>query len=142
MPKNNKSKRVDMPKKRVVALYMRLAREDDNAAEQQETMLRGYAENHGYRNVLAYVDNGVSGIGFDRPALNRLQEDIAAGRISTVIVRDLSRLSRRVFDVPDWISGIRRKGVSFISVMDGVTDDSFEDKGVLFQHFVEALLKQ
>ena len=121
-----------MCEKRNVALYIRLAREDNELAQHQEAMLREYATEHGYRNVLAYVDNGVSGIGLDRPALNRLQKDIEAGIIGKVIMTNISRFSRSFLDVPGWINDLRRYGVSFTSVQDGLTEDSFEAKDTLF----------
>ena len=120
-----KSKRANRPDAKAAALYVRVAHANEDAALCQEESLRQYAEEHGHRDMLTYVDNGISGIGFDRPALNRLQEDVAAGRISTVIVRDLSRLGRSFLELPDWINEIRHKGVSFISIMDGTTDEFF-----------------
>ena len=128
-----------MSEKRKVALYIRVAQKDDEIAKDQETTLRGYAEEHGYRNVLAYVDNGFSGLDMNRPALNRLQEDIAAGMVSRVIVKDISRVSRSFLEVPGWINSIRRYGVSFTSVQDSLTEESFEAKDTLFQLLYEHL---
>ena len=83
----------------VTALYARLSRDDgmdgvSNSIVNQEKILRKYAEDNGYRNIRFYFDDGVSGTTFDRPQWNRLIADVQNGEISTVIVKDLSRLGR------------------------------------------------
>jgi len=121
---------------RNIALYIRVAHKDDEAAA-QESMLRKYAEDNGYRDVVVYVDNGVSGIGFDRPSLNRLQNDIETDLVKRVIVKDISRISRSFLEVPGWFNGIMRYLVSFTSIMDGMNEETFEQKDVLFQLLLE-----
>ena len=137
------SKRVSLSNKREmkVALYCRVAREDNTAIEGQAHIIREYAKKHGYDNPVLYSDNGVSGIGFDRPALGCLSADILAGHIKAVIVKDLSRLSRNPLEISDWINGIRRCGVLFISVQDGITDDHFDKKDEMFRMYSEYLEK-
>ena len=125
--------------KRNVALYIRTARENDDAVERQEYILRKYAETHGYQGLLTYVDNGVSGISLDRPALGRLSTDILAGHIKAVFVKDISRLSRNSFEVHGWINGIRGRGVRFISIQDGITDDLFDNHALVYQYYLEHL---
>ena len=66
--------KVDLSKPKKVAFYCRVAREDDEAIGKQADILRTYAKEHSYNDRALYVDNGVSGIGFDRPALNRLKK--------------------------------------------------------------------
>jgi DNA invertase Pin-like site-specific DNA recombinase len=102
--------------KNETALYVRLAHEDSDAILHQEFALRAYAEDCGYKNLMLYIDNGVSGSNLDRPALNRLNDDIADGYIKTVIVRDFSRISRNNHEVLGWINNVRQKGISFVSV--------------------------
>jgi len=114
-----------MPDTRNVALYVRVVHEDGDAVAMQEAMLRKYAEEHGYANISVYVDNGFNGIRHDRPAFIRLNEDIAAGLICKVLVRDISRITRNSFEIPEWIRKIQRHGVTFVSVADGVTEETF-----------------
>jgi len=109
------------------ALYCRVAREDDNAISLQKTILQDYAEKQGYENISVYTDNGEIGTNFNRPALSRLEADIEAGIVGTVIVRSLDRIGRNYIKTEDWINGIRSKGVSFISISDGINDSSFDD---------------
>ena len=106
------------------ALYIRVASEDDIAVKWQEKMLRGFAEEQGFSDAEAYVDNGVSGIGLDRPAMNRLQDDIEAGLVSTVIVKDISRISRSFIEVTDWRKRIKLKGVELLSAQDDLFNDT------------------
>lgn len=57
-------------------------------------MLTQYAKEHGFLVVEVYVDDGWSGLNFDRPDFNRMLDDIEAGKIDVVITKDLSRLGR------------------------------------------------
>ena len=57
-------------------------------------MLGEYAQKKGYGNVKFYVDDGYSGTNFNRPAFKELIQDIDAGIVGTVIVKDMSRLGR------------------------------------------------
>ena len=123
-----------------VAIYIRLANYDVDTASREEKALRDYAEEHGYRNVLAYVDNGVNGIGLNRPALNRLNEDISVGEINTVVARDTSRISRSYFEMVNWLESITHKGVSFISVRDGYANDPEHGEGIGFLHDFSVLI--
>lgn len=115
-------RQVDMPDSRLrnAALYIRVVCENNDAVEKQETMLLKYAEKHGYKNAMLYVDNGVSGCTMDRPAFGRLNTDIVAGKVGRVIVRDLSRIGRNFFDVFDWLYGLREHGIAILSVNDGI----------------------
>lgn len=114
----------NMENKTKVAVYCRVAREDDEVIKNQEEMLWQFAEKNGYNNISIYADNGFNGLNFNRPAFIRLNEDISAGLIEIVIVKDISRISRNYLDASEWINNIRGKGVSFKSVLDNV-DDNF-----------------
>lgn len=116
-----------MTDKRITAIYCRVACKDDGAIALQETILRDYAQKQGYGNVSVYADNGCNGLSFDRPAFARMERDIRDGRISTVIVKSLCRLSRNYLDLYKWIGDMRQRGVSFISVADNLTDTHFAD---------------
>ena len=75
------------------ALYMRLSRDDDGAAESasittQRKMLRSYAADNGYLVFDEYVDDGWSGTNFDRPDFKRMIADIEAKKINLVITKD------------------------------------------------------
>ena len=81
------------------ALYCRLSCDDDlqgdsNSIRNQKMLLKQYADEHRLRNVKFYVDDGYSGSNFDRPDFKRMIDDVDNGKVSTVIVKDMSRFGR------------------------------------------------
>ena len=81
------------------ALYMRLSQDDKNfgdsvSIETQRTILRTYARDNGLHVVDEYVDDGWSGTNFDRPAFQRMMEDVDSGKINCIVTKDLSRFGR------------------------------------------------
>ena len=60
----------------------------------QRKILTKYAKESGFSNTRFYVDDGITGTRFDRPGFQAMLEDIEMGYVSTVIVKDLSRLGR------------------------------------------------
>ena len=81
------------------ALYCRLSCDDDlqgdsNSIRNQKMLLKQYADEHRLRNVRFYVDDGYSGSNFDRPDFQRMIRDIDEGKVSAVIVKDMSRFGR------------------------------------------------
>mgnify|MGYP000802240729 CR=1 FL=1 len=85
-----------------VGIYIRLSKEDEEKPEYKESesvsnqrnLLMQYLEQNNLKLEEEYVDDGVSGTSFDRPAFNRLIQDIENNRINMVITKDLSRLGR------------------------------------------------
>jgi len=81
------------------AIYCRLSRDDggdseSNSIGNQREMLRQYAKEKGIAIRDEYVDDGISGLTFDRPQFQKMVKDIEDKKISIVIVKDLSRLGR------------------------------------------------
>ncbi len=94
-----KYKKVKSTEEQWTALYCRLSCDDDldgdsNSIRNQKMLLQKYADENKFRNVKFYVDDGYSGSNFDRPDFKRMLEDVDNGRISTVIVKDMSRFGR------------------------------------------------
>ena len=106
--------------KLVTAIYCRLAKGCDDGIKSQELMVRKFAEENGHTNIKVYTDNGYGGHNYDRPAFSQLQADIEAGIVGTVLVENLSRITRNVLDIPDWVFDFlqEKTGIKFISVMD------------------------
>ena len=130
-----------MDNKRKVAVYCRVAREDNEIIKEQEMTIRRFAEENDYTNLSIYADNGFNGSNFNRPAFKRLNEDITAGLIETVIVKNLSRISRNQFDGFNWVDNIRDKGVSLQSVLDDLEGLQIINNAFV-QSFNEYLTKQ
>lgn len=112
------------------ALYMRLSKDDDGAAESasiitQRKMLRSYAAEHGYAVFGEYVDDGWSGTNFDRPDFKRMIGDIEAKKVNLVITKDLSRLGRDYITAGQYTEiYFPSKGVRYIAINDGYDSDS------------------
>ena len=68
-----------------------------------------------------FVDDGYSGVLFDRPQFQRMMDEIKAGRVNCVIVKDLSRLGREYIETGRFLERIfPAYGVRFIAVTDGI----------------------
>ena len=81
------------------ALYMRLSCDDENygdsvSIETQRLVVKAYARDQGFFVVDEYVDDGWSGTNFERPGFQRMLQDIEAGKVNCVLVKDLSRFGR------------------------------------------------
>ena len=80
-------------------LYCRLSKDDDQQGESvsiatQRAILSAHCQERGYEIYDVYVDDGYSGLNFDRPDFQRLLADIKAKRVNIVLTKDLSRLGR------------------------------------------------
>lgn len=62
--------------------------------QNQKIILKKYADEHQLFNTRFFVDDGVSGVSFEREGLQEMLREVEAGRVSTVITKDLSRLGR------------------------------------------------
>ena len=86
------------------AMYLRLSRDDEdmdsgkwesNSIRSQREMICSYIRKQENMEIYdSYVDDGYSGTNFDRPGFQRMMQDICAGKVNCVIVKDLSRLGR------------------------------------------------
>ncbi len=88
----------------ITALYCRLSRDDgtdseSNSVSNQKKLLTQKAKELGLDNTRFYVDDGYSGTNFNRPAWQELMSLIDAGKVSTVIVKDMSRIGRNYLEV-------------------------------------------
>lgn len=121
------------------AVYVRLSKEDkafsknnSDSIESQILLLEQYAKENNFLIYDYYKDDGVSGTTFQRQSFLRLLEDIDAGHIKTVLVKDLSRLGR------DYIESGRyqeivfpEKGVRLISVVDNYDSENEESNDIV-----------
>ena len=63
-----------------------------------------------------YDDGGFSGGNIDRPALQRLLDDVRAGKVDVIVVYKVDRLTRSLADFAKLVELFDRHGVSFVSV--------------------------
>ena len=110
----------------ITALYPRLSHEDElqgesNSISNQKRILETYAKQNGFSNLRWYTDDGYSGANFQRPGFQAMLADIEAGKVGTVIVKDMSRLGQNYLQVGMYTEMIfPQKGVRFIAINDGV----------------------
>ena len=106
-------------------LYARLSvldngKTDGDPIESQVKIIKQYlAEHPELRLADQYLDNGYSGVSFERPQWERLMRDVKAGKINCIIVKDLSRLGRNYIETGNFLERVCPKlGIRFISVND------------------------
>lgn len=118
--------------KKITALYCRLSQEDARLGESesiqnQKIILERYAKEHHFPNIRFYVDDGISGVSFEREGLQAMLDEVEAGNIATVITKDLSRLGRNYLKTGELIEiTFPENGVRYIAIADGV-DTARED---------------
>ncbi len=108
------------------ALYCRLSKDDEQIGEStsietQRLMLSRFCQENQLAIVDYYVDDGFSGLSYDRPDFQRMVEDIESGLIDLVITKDLSRLGRD-YIMTGYLTDIyfNRMGVRYIAINDGI----------------------
>ena len=120
---------VKQAEEKVTALYERLSRDDDQTGDSssivnQKRYLESYAELHGYGNIRHYTDDGFSGGNFDRPAWKQLVADIEAGKVATVLVKDMSRVGRNYLQTGFYTEiFFSDHGVHFIAIANNVDNE-------------------
>ena len=124
---------LDMNQQQITALYLRLSNEDDlegesNSIQNQRTLLQRYVDTHGFTNIRFFVDDGYTGTNFNRPAMQELLALVEAGRVKTIIVKDMSRFGRDYLQVGQYTEIVFPSyNVRFIAVNDGVDSDRGQD---------------
>jgi len=109
-----------------VGIYCRLSIDDGTNNESmsisnQKSMLTEYVHKNGWNIAEIYVDDGWSGVNFDRPSFKRMIDDIDRNRINLVLVKDLSRLGRNYILCGQYTEiFFPSRNVRFIALNDGV----------------------
>lgn len=131
-----------LQEEKITALYLRLSRDDDlegesNSIANQRTLLTNYAKKNGFRNVKIFIDDGVSGVTFNHPGFKEMMKLIEADQVSTLIVKDMSRLGRNYIEVGQLTETILpMHDVRFIAVNDGVDSLAGEDDFTPFRNIM------
>ena len=123
-----------MPKYKATA-YIRLSYTDDRSSESdsvsnQRKLIENFVErNPDIEVVSEKIDDGYSGIIFDRPAFKEMMQDVTDGNINCVIVKDLSRLGREYIETGRYLRRVfPAYGVRFIAITDNI-DTAHESNG-------------
>lgn len=90
--------------------------------------------------VKEYVDDGYSGVSFERPGFLEMMEDVKSGKINCIIVKDLSRFGRNYIEAGKYIERIFPSlGIRFIAVTDHIDSSStkYQDEMIIpFKNFI------
>ena len=127
---------------KITALYLRLSRDDDlegesNSISNQKTLLTRYAKENGFKNVKIFIDDGVSGVTFNRQGFKEMFKLIEADQVETLIVKDMSRLGRNYIEVGQLTETILpMHDVRLIAVNDGVDSERGEDDFTPFRNIM------
>lgn len=112
-------------------IYLRLSKEDgdkresDSITNQREFILEFLKSKKEIQIYAIRVDEGYSGVTFDRPAFQEMLEDIRTGKVNCVVTKDLSRFGRNYIEVGKYMEKIfPYLGVRFIAINDNY--DSIE----------------
>lgn len=125
---------------KITALYCRLSQDvmlqgESNSITNQKAILQKYADDNGFHNTVFYVDDGVSGTTWEREGFKAMLADIEAGKVGTVITKDLSRLGRDYLKTGEYIEIIFPDyDVRYIAVNDGVDTLKSENELMAFKN--------
>lgn len=126
----------------ITALYCRLSRDDgtdseSNSIGNQKKLLSQKAKELGFTETRFYLDDGYTGTNFNRPGFQAMLEDIDMGYISTVMVKDLSRLGRDYVSVGHYTDHyFPNHNIRFIAVNDMVDSDEGDNEIAPFKNIM------
>ena len=107
------------------AIYTRLSKDDGDKTESnsivsQKAMCEEYIAKHpDLELVETFVDDGYSGVSFDRPDFRKMEQAVREGRIDAILCKDLSRFSRNYIEAGRYLEKIfPQLGVRFIAIND------------------------
>ncbi len=133
MNNNRQSFTTALSSDKITALYCRLSQDDEsqgdsNSIINQKAILQKYADDNNFINTSVFIDDGYSGTNFNRPDWERLIALAEDGKISTVIVKDMSRLGRDYLKV-GYYTEVFFPGldIRFIAINNGVDSNNQQD---------------
>lgn len=99
--------------KSLVGIYVRLSAENNgyktkDSIQNQVAFLKEFIEENKneFELIQIYIDNGITGVHFERQGWNLLINDIKIGKINCIVVKDLSRIGRNYIEVGDYLERI------------------------------------
>ena len=133
-----------MRNEKITPLYERLSRDDElqgesNSISHQKQMLEEFARRNNLPNPRHFTDDGVSGTRFDRPGFLAMMEEVEAGRVEAIVIKDMSRLGRDYLKVGQVMEILRQRGVRLIAINDGVDSLKGDDDFTPFRNIMNEL---
>lgn len=112
---------------KLTILYARLSRDDvneqmgeSNSIANQRLILERYAKDKGFENTLVLVDDGFSGTNFERPSFVEMMKLVDEKKVSSIIVKDHSRLGRNYLVIGTLMDSFISKGIRYIAINDNI----------------------
>ena len=127
---------------KITALYCRLSRDDEFSGDSssistQKKMLMQYAKENGFANCQFFVDDGFSGTNFNRPDFQRMLGMVKDGKVSTICVKDLSRLGRDYLQTGYFIEVVFPEyKTRFIAINDNVDSNGGDNEFAPFKNII------
>lgn len=124
------------------AIYCRLSREDETDSESisigsQKMIVQRYCEENGFEVVEEYIDDGFSGLNFNRPSFQRLLADIELKKIDVVISKDLSRFGRDYIMTGYYTEmHFRDRGIRYIAIHDNYDTSKGRNDMIAFKNIL------
>ena len=129
----------------ITAIYCRLSRDDgtdseSNSIGNQKKLLSQKAKELKLTNTKFYVDDGYTGTNFNRPGFQAMLEDIEMGYVTTVMVKDLSRLGRDYVSVGHYTDNFfPEHNIRFIAVNDLVDSNEGDNEIAPFKNIMNEM---
>ena len=129
----------------ITAIYCRLSRDDgtdseSNSIGNQKRLLSQKAKELKLTNTKFYVDDGYTGTNFTRPGFQAMLEDIEMGYVTTVMVKDLSRLGRDYVSVGHYTDNFfPEHNIRFIAVNDLVDSNDGDNEIAPFKNIMNEM---
>ena len=131
-----------MRNEKITPLYERLSRDDElqgesNSISNQKQMLEDFARRNGLPNPTHFTDDGISGTRFDRPGFLAMMEEVEAGRVEAIVIKDMIRLGRDYLKVGQVMEVLRQRGVRLIAINDGLDSLKGDDDFTPFRNIMK-----
>ena len=128
-------------KEQITALYERLSHDDElqgesNSIINQKQILEDFAKKSGFTNLAHFTDDGISGLRFDRPGFVAMMNEVEAGNVSCVVIKDMSRFGRDYLQVGIYTETLRKNGVRLIALNDAVDTAKGDDEFTPFRNIM------
>ena len=133
-----RGKEQSMSSEKIIALYERLSREDENLGESysiqnQKKLLEDFCREKGWTRFRHFTDDGISGTTFERPSFKEMISLVEDGEVETIVLKDMSRLGRDYLVVGQLREFFRKKGVRLIAINDNHDSSNGDDDFLVFR---------
>lgn len=120
--------------------YVRISVKENKSLSiiNQINLIKNYCINNNYKLDRIFIDDGVSGITYNRKAFNELKEYILNKMVRVIIVKDISRLGRSFFETCYYIEELFSKyNIKLISIEDNYSESIMHIKSLINELYVK-----